>query len=167
MTAPPPLEVQDAREVLVDDAALESLMRNVYVNEGFTSPHVAATVFTAAAIRQRGKLLFVRDFVYPMLQGTVIVVAPGSPACRVARDGEGEMQLLAVSPERRNGGIGGALVEAAVRLARSDGYSRMVLRTQPAMHAAQRLYARAGFVRAPERDMQDHGRIFLVYEMPL
>jgi GNAT superfamily N-acetyltransferase len=167
MTARLPLEVQDAREALVDDAALQSLMCGVYVNEGFTSPEVAATVLSAAAIRRRGRLLFVRDFADQTLSGAIIVVAPGSPACRVARDGEAEMQLLAVSAKRRNGGVGGALVEAAVRLARSDGYSRMVLRTQPTMHSAHRLYARAGFVRAPERDLQDHGRMFLVYQMPL
>jgi hypothetical protein len=42
-----------------------------------------------------------------------------------------------------------------------------LLRTQPTMHAAHRLHARAGFVRAPERDMREHSRIFPVYKMPL
>lgn len=165
MTIPRTPEVLHASKAHVSDDELESLIRRVYVDEGFTNPDVAATVFTAGAIRQRGRLLFVRDPVDQVLLGTVIVVASGSPACRVAREGEAEMQLLAVSAHRRNAGIGGALIDAALQLARSDKYSRMVLRTQPMMHAAHRRYTRAGFERAPDRDMEDGGREFLVYEM--
>jgi RimJ/RimL family protein N-acetyltransferase len=159
--------VADARTEFVGDDELESLVRRVYVGEGFTNPEVAASAFTAAAIRQRGRLLFVRDPSDQILLGTVIVVAPGSPACRVAKDSEAEMQLLAVLKDGRKAGIGRALVDAATQLARSEGHSRMVLRTQPTMHGAHRLYARAGFLRVPERDMEDRGRKFLVYEMLL
>ena len=41
-----------------------------------------------------------------------------------------------------------------IELAQRRGFSRLVLSTQPAMLAAQRLYARLGFERLPERDWQ-------------
>ncbi len=77
------------------------------------------------------------------------------------------MHLLAVSPEHRGTGLGSRLVRAALDAAavvHSDvQFARMVLWTQPTMHAAHRLYERAGFVRAKERDMEHHGRVMLVY----
>jgi hypothetical protein len=41
----------------------------------------------------------------------------------------------------------------------------MVPWTQPSMHAAQRLYTNAGFVRSPARDFQRVDRNFLVFSM--
>jgi ribosomal protein S18 acetylase RimI-like enzyme len=160
-------EVLDASKARLGDEELESLIRDVYVKPGFTSAEAAATQFAAAAIRGRGQLLFVRDPGSRALEGTVIVVAPGSPACRVAVVGEAEMQLLAVREASRNAGIGRTLIAAALQRAQDDGHSRMVLRTQPSMREAHRLYVRAGFVRAPERDTAENGRTFLAYQRPL
>jgi len=166
MTTGPAYEVLDANTEPVCDEELEALIRRVYVDGGFTRPDVASTLFAGASIRRRGRLLFLRDADHSLV-GTVIVVAPDSPARRIATAGEAEMHLLAVSSERRNGGLGRILVDAALRRARHDGYSRMVLWTQPTMHAAHRLYERAGFLRAPERDMLHDGRPFIVYQMSL
>lgn len=61
--------------------------------------------------------------------------------------------MLAVAAEARGAGVGEALVRACVDRARAlDGVSALVLSTQPAMLGAQRIYARLGFVRTPERD---------------
>jgi len=78
-----------------------------------------------------------------------------------------ELHLLAVEPDRRNSGIGAALVDAGLRAAIADSYRQVVLWTQSTMLAAQRLYERAGFVRAPSRDWQRDGRLYLVFERSL
>ena len=167
MARPPAYEVMEATTGPVGDDELEGLIHRVYVDGGFTRSDVAATLFTAAAIRRRGRLFFLRDPADHSLVGSVILVPPDSPARRIAIEGEAEMQLLAVSPHRRNAGVGRALVDAALRSARHDGYSHVVLWTQPTMHAAHSLYERVGFVRLPERDLQHDGRTFFVYQIAL
>jgi ribosomal protein S18 acetylase RimI-like enzyme len=157
----------DANSSHLGDEELENLICRVYVDGGFTRQEVGATLFTAAAIRGRGKLLLARNLVDQSLAGSVILVAPGTPACRVAKNGEAEMQLLAVSPEHRNAGIGRRLIDTVLQLARRDGHSEMALRTQPMMHAAHHLYSKAGFVRAPERDVQQDDYTFLAYKRGL
>ena len=73
-----------------------------------------------------------------------------------------EIHLLAVDPPWRGRGIGQALVDAAIGRARQGGASRILLWTQPTMVAAQRLYVRCGFQRAPELDFKRGNRQFLV-----
>jgi GNAT superfamily N-acetyltransferase len=63
-----------------------------------------------------------------------------------------EVRLLAVAPARRGAGIGAALMEECVRRARRTGTSALGLHTTDMMQAATRMYARMGFVRAPELD---------------
>ena len=60
--------------------------------------------------------------------------------------------MLAVDPTNQGGGVGRALVEAVIERARQDGKRRLTLLTAPWMEAAHRLYARLGFVPAPELD---------------
>lgn len=77
------------------------------------------------------------------------------------------MHLLAVMPEQRGKGLGGALVAAAVARARQDGLVRLWLWTQTGMKDAQRLYERAGFQRRPERDWEREDTSFMVYTLDL
>ena len=154
----------------VTDAALESLVARVYVEEAFTPPELAATLFAAKAVRARGALLLAWTEGEREPVGMVIMVPPTSSARRIARAGEAEMHLLAVDARHRTGGIGRRLIEAAVTEAHRAGCWGIVLWTQPAMHTAQRLYTACGFVRAPARDAQIgalSGRTFLVYERVL
>ena len=146
----------------VADADVERLLVGAYVGGGFTSPERAARVFAAAAVRARGALLCAWLPGVDAPAGMVVVVPGGAPAARLAGDGEAEMHLLATSPEHRRAGVGRALVAAAMAHARAGGAARMVLWTQPAMHAAQALYGAAGFVRAPARDFTEEGRRYLV-----
>jgi len=82
-------------------------------------------------------------------------------------DGAG-IRMLAVDPAARGGGVGEALVAACVAIARADGRRRVVLHTTAAMSAAQRLYARLGFVRAADRDWSPEPEIALLgYELDL
>jgi ribosomal protein S18 acetylase RimI-like enzyme len=55
-----------------------------------------------------------------------------------------------------------------VRRARAEGRSALVLSTKPEMVAAQRLYARLGFVRIPERDWEyAPGRALMAFRLPV
>ncbi|MCC7540498.1 MAG: GNAT family N-acetyltransferase [Deltaproteobacteria bacterium] len=151
----------------VDDREIETLLQKVYVGEGFTDPEIAKTAFVAATVRGRGRVFAVRDSESAELIGMVILAAPSSRMWRVDDEREAEVHLLAVSQDHRESGVGRALIEAVVRAARAERYVRLVLWTQPTMHAAQRLYERCGFVRCTQRDWARNGRPFWVYELVL
>lgn len=167
MTSAETIVVESTTTHPVSDDELAGVLRRVYVEGGFTAPDLAATLFAPDSVRARGEILIVRDPAGGELLGMVMVVLPTSPARRIAERDEAEMHLLAVVPEQRGRGIGGALVEAAMRTAKDNGQTRMVLWTQPSMDVAQRLYVKARFARAPERDWRRGDRAFLVYEAPL
>lgn len=61
-------------------------------------------------------------------------------------DARCEMKRLYVLPEYRKHGVGRALVEAIIDVARDDGYEEMVLDSLPEMETAQTLYRHFGFV---------------------
>jgi ribosomal protein S18 acetylase RimI-like enzyme len=71
--------------------------------------------------------------------------AAGYVTCK-ARDGVGEIGLIAVGESARGGGLGGELVLGAIAWCRAAGVTRMTVVTQGRNTAAQRLYQRAGFV---------------------
>ncbi|MEU9172382.1 GNAT family N-acetyltransferase [Streptomyces sp. NPDC048420] len=83
--------------------------------------------------------------------GGVTYVPDGGPMSEIARPGEAEIRMLAVSHAARGRGVGQALVQACVDRAAAAG-TDLVLCTQPTMHTAHRIYERLGFTRAPERD---------------
>jgi len=60
--------------------------------------------------------------------------------------------MLGVLPGARGAGVAEALVRWCLDTARADGARRVLLSTQVQMNAAQRLYARLGFVRRPDLD---------------
>lgn len=64
------------------------------------------------------------------------------------------IRMLAVDPEVQGRGIGMAMVQACLERAQADGRRKVVLHSTKAMAAAQRLYERAGFARAPQRDVE-------------
>ena len=97
------------------------------------------------------------------LLGTVTCCPPGSPWREIARDDrEGEFRMLAVHPEARGRGAGAALVALCEERARGHGATRMVLSSLPGMAAAHRIYAAAGYTRAPERDWDPAPGVHLV-----
>ena len=157
-------------DVCVDDPALTgseltSLLVGVYVGGGFTDESVAPALFQADVVRKRGTILTARED--GALAGIVILVEPGNDAIQIARHDECEIHLLAVRKESRGRGVGVALLNDVLELARTRGWRRVALSTQESMTAAHRLYTKAGFERAPERDWTRRGRRFLAYERAL
>ena len=161
--APPIIAVAGA----IEDHELSRLLHAAVGDAGFTAADVAETLFAPAAVRARGTLLTARDPGTHTLLGMIVLVAPDGAARQIARGVEAEAQVLAVSPEARRQGVGRALVRALMTLALSRGWRNLVLSTQEAMHPAQALYAREGFVRMPGRDWNRTGRRFLVFGIEL
>ena len=87
------------------------------------------------------------------LLGCVTYAPDGSnPWAEELREGEATIRMLAVAPGAQGRGVGTALTAACVERARADGRTAIFLHSLPIMVAAQRIYARLGFRRVPERD---------------
>jgi len=159
--------IDSADSLLINDQEISQLLTVVYVGGGFTDLETANTLFDAAAVRARGKIIGAREKTSGVLAGIVIVVPPHSPARRFAGANEIEMHLLAVGEEFRSRGLGMQLVSAAIEDARASGYVKMLLWTQPAMAAAHNLYKKAGFSRRYDKDFRKNNREFWFYEKEL
>jgi len=84
--------------------------------------------------------------------GTVLLYPPHGLNPAPDQSAWPEVRLLAVAPARRGAGVGAALMEECVRRARRSGSTALSLHTTDMMQSAMRMYARMGFVRAPELD---------------
>ena len=93
------------------------------------------------------------------LVGSVRLYPPAADAYAGAagRAAWPELRLLAVAPEARGQGVGQALVRECVRRARAAGARELGLHTSASMRVAMGMYARMGFVRAPEHDFRPEG----------
>jgi ribosomal protein S18 acetylase RimI-like enzyme len=102
------------------------------------------------------------------LLGTV-AYEPFGPDSELARDAtEAEIRAFAVDARAQGQGVGGQLLGAVTGYAAGRGIRTLRLCTQPAMLAAQHLYARAGFTSTPERDFEPAPGVLLrAYELPL
>jgi ribosomal protein S18 acetylase RimI-like enzyme len=102
------------------------------------------------------------------LTGTIMLVLPPCAGEIIESADEAEIRALAVAPGTQRGGVGAALVTAALGQAAAGGARRVVLSTLPQMHAAHRLYERAGFRRLPGRDWYPRpGVTLLAYSLDL
>lgn len=100
-----------------------------------------------------GDLLVAVDEATDAVLGAVTFVLPGTPYAELAGPGEAEFRMLAVDPAAQGRGAGAALVDACVARATELGCSAVVICVRSGLApVAQRLYARLGFVRAPEKD---------------
>lgn len=95
--------------------------------------------------------------------GSVTYVrGPEGPYAEFDAPDEGGIRMLVVAPEVQRRGVGARLVQACLDQARADGRRRVSLHTTAPMVAAQRLYERLGFRRAPERDWAPESGVHLL-----
>ena len=91
------------------------------------------------------------------------------PSSELAKDDtEADVRAFAVAPQAQGKGVGRMLLLAVIERAEKRGLRRLRLCTQPAMRAAQHLYAAAEFSRTPELDFSPGpGLILRAYELDL
>ena len=96
-----------------------------------------------------------------------ITLEPFDPSSELARDDtEADIRAFAVAAQAQGQGVGRKLLLAAIERAEKRGLRRLRLCTQPAMRAAQHLYAAAGFSRTPELDFSPAANLTLrAYEL--
>lgn len=139
-----PAELAEAGEVTL--AAYRSLPGQV-LTDGY-----AADLRDVAA-RAAGATVLVAVDGEHVVGCVTLVEDRSSPWSESLVAGEVGVRMLGVAPAARGRGVGTALLGACLERARGIGASRAVLHSTPAMTAAHRIYLRAGFRRAPERDV--------------
>jgi GNAT superfamily N-acetyltransferase len=85
----------------------------------------------------------------------------GSGGTATAAKGASGFRLLAVDPDARGMGVGKALVEKCVAMAREAQRRQVIIHTTSAMKVAWGMYERLGFERSPDLDfMQEELQVF-------
>jgi len=90
----------------------------------------------------------------------------GTCALLAGHDGARELAKMAVKESFKGRGIGRALGEAAIEVARGEGASRVELMSNTKLEPAIALYRRLGFVEVP-LPMNDYRRANIKMEMKL
>ncbi|WP_040811212.1 GNAT family N-acetyltransferase [Nocardia concava] len=151
-----------------DFAAIGELTVEVYVGEGHVNPqslYVAELADTATRAASAEILVAVRG---DELLGSLTMARPGTPFADIARPGELEFRMLAVSKRARGLGVGTALMNRVIETARAESFDAVVLTTMPTMQDARRMYDRLGFQHTPDRDWKtDAGLPLTVMRLPL
>ncbi|ACU73496.1 GCN5-related N-acetyltransferase [Catenulispora acidiphila DSM 44928] len=140
-----PAELAAAGELTAAVYRDESLAEAAYLPRlaDAAARHAADGAWQLIAVDEAGRLL-----------GAAVYTVAGSEFADIAAGTEAELRMLATAGSARGLGVGAALVQDCVRRSRQERRPALVLSTKPEMTAAQRLYARLGFSRTPERDWE-------------
>ncbi|HEX6500887.1 MAG TPA: GNAT family N-acetyltransferase [Micromonosporaceae bacterium] len=146
-----------------DFAVAGRICVQAYRADGQLGEHGYETELADVAGRAaHGEVLVAVDEDTGEVLGCVTFVLPGSAYAELSRDGEAEFRMLAVAPEAQGRGAGEALARACLDRAEQAGASAVVICTRDFAHTAQRLYARLGFQRLPERDWEPYPGVKLL-----
>ena len=168
--------VREAREHEYDEVGSVTFLGFGHGEPGAAQPDEARErlLRDARTRAEQGAVLVAVDESQGRIVGTASLLRPGVPLTRQSRDGEAEVRLLAVLREARGAGAGWSLMTAALETARRwasvDGaVDSVVLDTGPNNIRSQRLYARLGFDRVPERETQpaSQGGFLVVFRYDL
>lgn len=91
------------------------------------------------------------------LVGTATLYLEPKPTSGHWRSDDAVMRYLAVPPQHRRQGVGGALVQECLRRAAAAGCRRLALQTESHMTSARQLYRDLGFDRDEEGDQNVAG----------
>jgi dTDP-4-dehydrorhamnose reductase len=118
----------------------------------FTAPGYREVLRDVGRRAAEAELLVAADPGDGRVLGTVTFVPDDGPLGEIAGPHETEFRMLAVDPAAQGRGVGAALVRHVLDETRARGREQVVCSSLPVMRAAHRVYERAGFRRAPERD---------------
>jgi putative acetyltransferase len=94
-------------------------------------------------------------------------VAVACGALRRHEGGVGEVKRMYTVPSHQGRGIGGQILGEIERLARAEGFTRLVLETGHLHHAAWRVYERGGFTRCRGVLSYPESPYTVFYEKPI
>jgi GNAT superfamily N-acetyltransferase len=145
-------------------AAVGALTVSAYAADGYldATDDYSDELRDATRRAELATLLVAVDDRSRQVLGTATFCLAGTPYAEVSRPGEAEFRMLAVAEEARGHGVGAALVQSCIDLARAAGSTALTLCSLKEMTPAHRIYQRLGFVRAPDRDWQPHPGLTLV-----
>lgn len=133
-------------------AAVGRLTRDAYAASGYLVAEADyADHLLDAASRAADAELYVAVLDGDVV-GTVTFCSAGSPWSELAGPQDGEFRMLAVASSGRRKGVAAALVRTCIDRSLELGFSSVVLCSMPVQVEAQRIYARFGFRRTPEKD---------------
>jgi GNAT superfamily N-acetyltransferase len=165
MASSAPLTIRDLRPA--ERAALGRLMVEVYSHlDGFPKPADQPKYYEMLAdIGSFADTPSARVLVATSAEGALVggvvyfgdMAQYGSGGTATREMNASGIRLLGVDPTYRNAGVGKALTEACIQLARDAGHAQVILHTTQAMQVAWGLYLRLGFVRSEDLDFLQQG----------
>ncbi len=161
-----PIEI---REVRRDEyAPLGTLTIAAYetLYDGPVSPGYAAELVDVAR-RAAESTVLVAVAGGEIVGGVNYTSGPGTYWSAVDDEDEAGIRMLAVAPGAQGRGVGSALVGACVARATEEKRARVSLHTMEPMTTAHRIYERAGFKRAPDRDWEGDNYSLIAYVLDL
>lgn len=157
---PADLRIREIRREEFEE--LGQLLVEVYSHlEGFPTPaeqpgyyEMLANIGSFAA-KKDAKVFVALTAVEKLVGGVVYfgdMAEYGSGGTATAVQNASGIRLLGVSAEARGMGVGRALTDVCIQLARDKDHSQVVLHTTQAMQIAWKLYERLGFERSADLD---------------